>query len=146
MSNIHTLTDHVKVVGNIPPQSAAVPVNGGWVDMAGARRITYLLHIGDAGNAAINAKIQQAQDAAGAGVKDVTGAALEEIAADAAANDNKEHAITLAADLLDDGYNFVRIQLHPAAASLVGATGIQYRMHRNPAPDKGLVQDVRKVL
>lgn len=148
MSNIHTLTDHVKVAGSISPQSSGAnnTEEGAWVDMKGARRITYLVLIGDAANGNIDAKIEQASADDGTGKKDVTGAALEQIAGDAATNDNKVHAITLSADLLDDGFNYVRISITNVAVTLIAAVGIVYRMHRLPAPDKGLVQDVRKVL
>lgn len=147
MPNIHTLTDHLKFDGLIGPRQAANAQNGAWVDVAGYDKFYALIKTGDvAAGATLNAKIQQARDGAGAGAKDVTGAALAEVAAHATENDNKRYGIDLALNLLDEGYTHVRIVVHPSAASQVAADGILYRGYENPAANRGLTQEVRKLL
>ena len=149
MPNIHTLTDHVKVGGQIGPVSGAAGTaqNGDWVDMAGYERVTFLVQTGVAGDTAtIDAKVQQASSSTGTGAKDVTGAAITQRAAHATNNDKLVLAVTVSAPVLDEGFQFVRIVVTSGvAASLVSAVGILYRGGDQPAKDKGLTEDVRKV-
>ena len=147
MPNIHTLTDHLKFDGIIGPRQAAGAQNGAWVDVAGYDKFYALVHTGDVANGAtLNAKIQQARDSAGAGAKDVAGAALAEVAAHATDNDNQRYGIDLALNLLDEGYTHVRIVVNASVASQVAADGILYRGYENPASERGLAQEVRKLL
>ena len=91
--------------------------------MANAERLLAIIQTGTLGTSAtVDAKLQQATDASGTGVKDITGKALTQIVK--ASGDAKQAQINLRTEELDTngGFAFVRLSLTVGtAASLVSA-------------------------
>lgn len=118
-------SEHISVLATIDPVSqAAGSVSTGWVPVKNHLALLALINTGVLGAAAtVDAKLQQATDNTGTGVKDVTGKAITQIVK--ATGDNKQAIINAkVADLdTEGGFGFVRLTLTVgAAASLVGAT------------------------
>lgn len=116
------VTDRVAVAAAINPQSGAVgTLVSGWISMADFGRVAALIQTGVLGAAAtVDAKIQQATSAAGAGAKDITGKAITQIVK--ASGDNKQAWINVSSQDLDANGGFTHVQLSitiAAAASLV---------------------------
>lgn len=92
-----------------------------WLNMAQHNRIVALI-LGGAITGTLDAKLEQATDAAGTGAKDITGKALTQFAA---TDDNKQAAINLRQDQLDmaNGFDHVRLTLTPTGGTtnLAGA-------------------------
>jgi hypothetical protein len=103
---------------------AAGTYTSSWVSLANFHNLAALIQTGVLGaSATVDAKLQQATDSGGTGVKDVTGRAITQIVK--ASGDNKQALINLkGADLdVEGGFRYVRLSLTVAtAASLVGAT------------------------
>lgn len=92
-----------------------------WVDMAEHERIVALLDVGEMGaGATLDAKLEQATDASGTGAKDITGAAITQLAE---ADDLSNHTIEVIANDLDlaNDFRFVRLNVSASVASLVSA-------------------------
>jgi hypothetical protein len=109
----------------IDPVSQAVgTLTTQWIDAASFERFLALIQTGLLGTSAtVDAKIQQATDASGAGAKDVTGKAIAQIVK--ATGDNKQALINFRTDDLDinAGFGFVRLSITVGtAASLISAT------------------------
>ena len=112
------------VLATIDPASQAVgTVTTGWISAGNHHSLLALVQSGVLGTGAtLDAKLQQATDASGAGAKDVTGKAITQIVK--ATGDNKQALINLRPDDLDvtNGYAYVRLSLTVAvAASLTAA-------------------------
>lgn len=115
----------VSILATLDPVSqAAGTVTTGWISVANFHSLLALIETGALGaNATLDAKFQQALDAAGTGVKDVTGRAITQIT-QAAGGSAKQALINLRTEDLDNanGYGYVRLSLTVAvAASLVAA-------------------------
>lgn len=115
-------TEQVAVLATIDPISqGAGSVTTGWVSVANFHRICAEVRTGVLGaSATVDAKIQQAQDGTGTGVKDVTGKAITQIVK--ASGDNKQAYIEMLADELDtsNGFGYVRLSMTVGtAASLI---------------------------
>ena len=120
----------LSILGSIDPISqGAGTVTSGYVSVKNHLALMALISTGVMGaSGTIDAKLQQAQDSGGTGVKDVTGKAIVQILK--AAGDNKQALINLkVADLdTEGGFGFVRLSITVGtAASLVG--GYLYGMH-----------------
>jgi hypothetical protein len=118
-------SENVGVLATIDPVSQGVgAISTGYVDMAKFQQLLAVIQTGVLGAAAtVDAKLQQATSAAGAGVKDVAGKAIVQIVK--ATGDNKQALINLRGEQLDvnNGFRYVRLTLTVgAAASLVGAS------------------------
>lgn len=100
------------VVGVIDPDAyAAGTYTTGWIDMQDWYAVLGLVSVGDfAATGVLNAKFQQATDAAGTGAKDVSGSAITPLT-QVGAGDNKQALINLTTGDLDynNGYRFVRL-------------------------------------
>lgn len=110
------------VLGAINPQSLAPgSLSTGWVDMALVQWLMASIATGVLGAAAtVDAKLQQATDNAGAGVKDIAGKAIAQFVK--ATDDNKQALINVKQDDLDvnNGFRFVRLTITVGtAASLI---------------------------
>lgn len=105
-------SDHAALVGVIDPDvTAAGAVSTGWVNMANFERLMAVIFAGTLGtNATVDAKLEQATDAAGTGAKDVTGKAITQLT-DAGSDDDKQAIINLAADELDVNNSFTHARL-----------------------------------
>lgn len=106
-----------------PAAVAASTVTTGWVPMAKVAALMAVLQTGVMGaSGTIDAKLQQATDAAGTGAKDVTGKAIVQLVK--ATGDAKQVLINLKPEELDvaNGFAFVRLSITVGtAASLLGA-------------------------
>lgn len=101
----------VGIVGVIPAQQAGVgTVTSGWVDMRNFFAVLASLNVGVIGaGGTLDAKIEQATDANGAGAKAVTGLAIVQLVK--AGGDNRQAAINVRQEDLDknNGFRFVRL-------------------------------------
>lgn len=104
-----------------PISQGAGSVSTGWVDAGVYDTLHAVVAAGVLGTAAtLDAKLEQATTAGGAGVKDVTGKTVTQLVK--ATDDNKVATINVRSEELDvnGGYRFVRLTLTVgAAASLV---------------------------
>ena len=103
---------------------AAGTVVSGWVSMALVHSVAALLKVGVFGaSATVDAKLQQAQDNAGTGAKDITGKAITQLLA--AGGNNRQAIIEVRDTELDvpNGYSYVRLSVTVGtAATLLDAT------------------------
>ena len=124
MQGTSKLSERLAIADVIDPVSqSAATVTTGWINMANAERLLAIIQTGTLGTSAtVDAKLQQATDASGTGVKDITGKALTQIVK--ASGDAKQAQINLRTEELDTngGFAFVRLSLTVGtAASLVSA-------------------------
>lgn len=113
------------VLGVVAPISSAGANNTAWVDMAQVQNLLAIVSLGVMqANATVDAKLQQATDAAGTGAKDIAGKAIAQFLK-ATPDDGKQALINCRQDELDvtAGFRWVRLQITGAtAASLL--TGV----------------------
>ena len=119
------VSEGLAILATIDPVSqAAGTVNTGWVDQSVFFNVMALIQTGVLGaSATVDAKLQQATDSSGTGLKDVTGKAIAQIVK--ASGDNKQALINLKESDLDTegGFRYVRLSITVGtAASLVGAS------------------------
>ena len=115
-------SEELSILATIDPISqGAGTVTTGWVNVANFHALLAVIQTGILGVAAtLDAKIQQAQDNAGTGVKDVATKAIVQIVK--ATGDNKQALINLKPEDVDNinGFGFIRLSLTVGvAASLV---------------------------
>ena len=142
------LAEALSVLGTIDPAAQAVGIiTTGWLSASNHERFMALVQTGVLGAAAtLDAKLQQATDAAGTGAKDVTGKALVQILK--ATGDNKQALINLRAEELDLANNFTFFRLSVTvgvAASLAGATvmaGVAKNAPASALNQVGVVQNI----
>jgi hypothetical protein len=105
-------SDRVAVVANIDPDVyTAGAYNSGWVDMAKFGAIMAIVQAGTLGaSATLDAKLEQATSAAGAGAKDITGKAITQLT-QAGTDSDKQAIINLFADELDINNAFTHARL-----------------------------------
>ena len=135
------LAELLSAVATIDPVSQAPgAITTGWLSAANHERFLATVQTGVLGAAAtVDAKLQQAQDNTGTGVKDVTGKAIVQILK--ASGDNKQALINMRAEELDMANNFTFFRLSVTvgtAASLVSAL-VQAGVPKS-APATGLNQ------
>jgi hypothetical protein len=116
-------SEQVALLATLDPVSqAASTVSSSWVSLANFHALLALVETGVLGAAAtVDAKLQQAQDGAGAGVKDVAGKAIVQIVK--ASGDNKQALINLQPEELDiaNGFGYVRLSLTVGVAASIVA-------------------------
>lgn len=113
MGNLNVLASHdAAVVGVIDPDAyAAAAYSTGYIAMADWFRIMAVIMVGDfVATGVANAKLEQATDAGGTGVKDVTGKAVTALTA-AGTDDNKQAIINCDQDDLDIANSFTHVRL-----------------------------------
>ena len=144
MSKVLRPSDRAAVVGVIDPDVlTATTHDSGWVDMSKFERIMAIAMVGTLGEGAeFDAKLQQAQDADGTGVKDITGKAITQMSEDVSPVDEDNQAvINCRADELDvtNGFTHARLRITIAAASCDGAgIIIGFDARQQPASDNDL--------
>jgi hypothetical protein len=118
-----------------PVSQGAGAVSSGWVSVKDFHKFLAVIQAGVLGAAAtLDAKIQQASDNAGTGVKDVAGKAITQMVK--ATDDNKQAEINFSpADLdVNNGFTFVRMTLTVGtAASLCAAVLLGLGPRSGPA-------------
>lgn len=106
-----------------PVSQAAATVTTGWISAMAFHRFVAIINTGVLGaSATVDAKLQQATDSSGTGVKDITGKAITQIVK--ASGDNKQALINLNATEMDTngGFNYFRLSITVGtAASLIAA-------------------------
>jgi len=111
----------LSILATIDPVSqGAGSVTSGWVNVANFHSFLAVVQTGVMGaSATLDAKIQQAQDNSGTGVKDVTGKAITQIVK--ATGDNKQAFINLRPEDVDNinGFGFVRVSLTVGVAASI---------------------------
>jgi len=107
------------VIGVIDPDAYGTGTQTtAWWDTAEIEKALAVIQAGDfVATGVLSAKIQQATDAAGAGVKDVAGLAITNLT-QAGADDNKQALINVTAADLDfnNGFRFARLSMTLATA------------------------------
>lgn len=119
------LSEKVAVLATLDPASVAIStVVTAFVPMANVHQLSALIQTGVMGaSGTIDAKLRQATDTAGTGVKDITGKAITQIVK--ASGDNKQAFIELHGSELDanGGFAFVALSVTVGtAASLLSAS------------------------
>lgn len=108
------------VVGVIDPDAyAASTVTTGWISAAAFASFLAIIMAGDLGaSATVDAKIEQATSAAGAGAKDVAGLAITQLTK-AGTDDNKQALINIQQSDLDlaNGFTYFRLSMTVATAT-----------------------------
>lgn len=109
------------VLGVINPQSATTVKTTGatWIDMSLYESVEFIVLLGAlTSSATVDAKIQQATSAAGAGAKDITGKAATQLT-QAGTDDNKQVRINVKSENLDvaNGFRYIQASITPAVAA-----------------------------
>ena len=132
-------SDSMVVVGAIDPDAnAAATYTTGWIDMATFQTIMAIVMAGTLGaSATLDAKLEQATDGSGSGVKDITGAAITQLTK-AGSDDDKQAIIQCWAEDLDlaNGFTHVRLSMTVGTAtSDCGAVVLGLNPRYGPASD-----------
>lgn len=137
------------VVGVIDPDAnAAGAVSTAWIDMKNWGAIQAIVMAGVLGaSATLDAKLEQAQDNAGTGAKDITGKAITQLTK-AGGDDDKQAIINCFADELDVTNQFTHVRLTmtvAAATSDSGAVVLGHDPRYGPASNNDLASVVEIV-
>jgi hypothetical protein len=130
------LSEKAAILATLDPASVAPStVVTAFVPLSNVGQVAALLQTGVLGAAAtVDAKLRQAQDAAGTGAKDIAGKSIAQIVK--ATGDNVQALVEARAEDLDvnNGYGFVALSVTVGtAASLVGAALIGSSTRYSPA-------------
>lgn len=129
------------LVATVDPDALAVgAISSDYVDMGLFDQILAVVSAGVLGAAAtLDAKLEQAQDAAGTGVKDITGKAITQLVK--ATDDGKQALINLRASELDvaNGFTHARLTMTVGAAISDGSGHVfGFGARYGPASDNDL--------
>ena len=112
-------SSRVAQVGSIDPDAnAAATLTTVWVAVKDFESFLALIAAGTLGaSGTLDAKLEQATDGSGTGVKDITGKAITQLVK--ASNDDNQAYINLRADEMDadGGFDFVRLSVTGAVAT-----------------------------
>lgn len=141
-------SEKIAILGVINPASqGAGSVSTGWVKAFEFSQLIALIQAGALGTSAtLDAKLEQASDSSGTGVKDVTGKSITQLT-QAGTDSNKQTVINLRPNELDvnNGFEYVRLTLTVAtAASLVSGLlcGVEPRNGTVSALDTTTVDEI----
>lgn len=130
-----------------PISQGAGALSTAWIPMKDFEALQAVIAAGVLGaSATVDAKLEQATDGAGTGVKDITGKAITQLVK--ATNDNDQAVINLRAEELDveGGFDFARLTVTVGvAASIVTAIVLGAYSHYGPASDHDLASVVQIV-
>lgn len=131
-------SERVAICNALNPISSVAVQTGGWVAAKDFYKFLAIIQAGVIGAAAtVDAKLQQATDSAGTGVKDITGKAITQFTK-AGTDDNKQAEINCNQTDLDiaNGFTHLRLVITPAtAASLVAGLLLGFDARLPPASD-----------
>lgn len=131
-------TDKMAVVGVIDPDANGVgALSTGWVAAKDYNAFMALIMAGTLGaSATLDAKIEQATDASGTGVKDVTGKAITQLVK--ASNDDDQAIIEFCGEDLDvdNDFSHVRLTMTTGTATSDSAAVLMGIDPRYGAPDQ----------
>jgi len=129
-----------------PDATAAGTATSGWISMAEFGQILAVVMAGDLGtNATIDAKLQQATNASGAGAKDITGKAVTQLTQAGTDKSNKQALINLRAEEIDrrNGFTHVRLSVTVATAtSDLAAVVLGTRARYSPVAQPAAVDQI----
>lgn len=138
-------SEKVAVVGTIDPQSANnTTKDTDWVDLRKFQEALFIALVG-AIDSTIDVKLQEAQDASGTGVQDISGKSATQLAA---TDDNKQVVLNLKAEeLTKTGYTHARMRLTlgNGTAQLVAGVALGLCPRHGPASDDDLA-DVAQIV
>jgi hypothetical protein len=140
MTHPNILPSHrAAIVGAIDPDAyAASAVSSGWIKAADFHDYMAAVMVGTmATNSTVDAKLQQATDGSGTGVKDITGKAITQLT-EAGTDSDKQAIINLRQEELDinNGFTHFRLTVTVAvAASDAGAVVLGMEPRYGPASD-----------
>lgn len=139
-------SDRAPLVGVIAPQSLAPgSASTGWVDMSTLGSVLVNLLVGAiTTGGAVDAKLEQATDAAGANAKDITGKAITQLTA-AGGDSNTQVDLNLRSEELDinGGFRYARLTVTTAtAAALIAASIRGFDARYQPQADLSSVVEV----
>jgi hypothetical protein len=123
--NLHVLASEVAaVVGVIDPDAyAASTVTTGWIAAKDFNQFLAIVKAGDLGaSATLDAKLEQATSAAGAGAKDITGKAITQLT-QAGTDSNKQALINVKPEELDVNGGFTHFRLSMTIGTATSDTG-----------------------
>jgi len=118
-------SQRVAVVGAIDPDvHTAATYTTGWIAAKNFFAYMAIIMAGTLGtNATIDAKIEQATDAAGAGAKDVSGAVITQMTQAGTDKSDKQAIINLRQSQLDIANNFTHFRLSMTVATATSDAG-----------------------
>ena len=117
-------SENVAVVGNVDPDAyAAGTYTTGWIAAKNFEHFLAIVQVGTLGaSATVDAKLQQASDAAGTGAKDITGKAITQLT-QAGTDDDKQVLINLRPSEMDMDNNFSHFRLSITVATAASDVG-----------------------
>jgi len=114
------VSEAVAVVGVIDPDAnAAATYTSGWIAAKDFHNFMAIVQTGTmATNSTVDAKLQQATDSSGTGVKDITGKAITQLT-EAGTDSDKQVIINLKQEELDvqNGFDYFRLSITVATAA-----------------------------
>lgn len=142
MSNPNLFPSEKAIVGGVidPVVQSAGTVTTAWIDMGLFEQVLAVLQTGTmVANSVVNAKLRQATDASGTGVKDIAGKAITPLTA-ADSDDDKQAKINCRSDELDvnNGFAFVQLSIAVTVAdSAIAAVLYAFEARYQPGTDSG---------
>lgn len=111
------------ILGVINPSSQSAGASStGWIAAKDYANFAAIVQVGALGSSAtVDAKLQQASDSSGTGVKDVTGKAITQLSK-AGTDDNKQVTISLKPEELDVANSFTHFRLTVTTATAASLT------------------------
>lgn len=126
-----------------PDVTAAGTVTSGWVSMATFGALQALILAGTLGtNATVDAKLEQASDSDGTGVKDITGKVITQLTQAGTDESDQQVVINVRAEELDveNGFTHVRLSITVGTAtSDIGGLLMGFYPRYGPASDDDAV-------
>lgn len=148
MSNVNLKpSDRATLIGVVDPDvTVASTVTTGWVAMSSFEAIQAIILAGTLGTSAtLDAKLEQATSAAGAGAKDITGKAITQLSEAGTDDSDKQAVINCWADELDVDNSFTHVRLSmtlAVATSDLGAVILGLNARYQPPTDATTVAEV----
>lgn len=107
-------SEFISIVGTVDPDAyAAAAHSSDWVDMADYDQLLVVIMTGTltSGSSTIDAKLQEANTAAGGSAKDISGKAITQVAAASPPTNDQQFVINLRAAELDKDNSFRWVKL-----------------------------------
>ncbi len=125
MSNPNLLASQEQIVAGVidPDAAAAAAYSTGWISMETNSRVQAITMVGAmVATSTVDAKLEQATDSSGTGVKDITGKAITQLTA-AGSDDDQQAIINCRADELDIDNDFDHLRLTVTVATAASDMG-----------------------
>lgn len=102
-------TEKVAVLGAIDPDAYGTGTQGtGYIDMKQFDQVAFVVQVGTLGtNATVDFKLQEAKNASGLDLQDLTGKVITQLT-QVGTDDDKQVIVVVKAPELSDGYRYVR--------------------------------------